>query len=141
VLFAGTVEIAETAVATIAATPPGITVFGLLDGVMRAIIAIFEPDKRDWCRRRQAVVDHSPELRERELLKRQAQNEAITAALRERGLDGLAPDLVAALIGVALHVTFTRWIEAAEDQDIAALAAGVLAELRATVTTLYCDLS
>ena len=34
------------------------------------------------------------------------------------------------------HATCTRWTEATDDQDIAAVAAGVLAELRATTTTL-----
>lgn len=122
--------------AAIVAAAPGTTTFGLLDAVLRAIIQVFDPDKRVWYGRRQAVIDHSPELRERELLKRQAQTQAITTALREQSLNRLAPDLVAALIGLALHATFTRWIEAPDDKDVAALAADVLAELRAAVTTL-----
>ena len=136
VLFAGTGEIADRAVAAIVAAVPGTTAFGLLDGVLRATIQVFDPVKRVWYGRRQTVIDHNAELRERDLLKRQAQTEAITNALRERGLNGLSPNLVAALIGLALHATYTRWIEASEDQDVAALAADVLAELRATVTTL-----
>jgi AcrR family transcriptional regulator len=136
VLFAGTGAIADRAVAAIAAAPPGTTPFGLLDAVLRATFQVFDPAKRAWYGRRQSVVDHNPELRERELLKRQAQTEAITAALREQGLSGLAPDLVAALIGLAFHATFTRWVEAPGDQDVATVAADVLAELRATATTL-----
>ena len=136
VLFAGTGEIADRAVAAIAAAAPGTTAFGLLEVVLRAITQVFDPAKRAWYGRRQAVVDHNPELRERDLLKRQAQTEAITKALREQGLNGLAPDLVATLIGLAFHMTYTRWIEASGNQDVAALAADVLAELRATVTTL-----
>lgn len=135
VLFAGTAEIADRAVAAIAAAP-GTTTFELLGEVLRAITQVFDPAQRAWYARRQAVVDHNPELRERDLLKRQAQAEAITAALHEQGLKGLAADLVAALIGLALHATYTRWIEASDDQDVAALAADVLAELRATATTL-----
>ena len=136
VLFAGTGEIADRAVAAITAAAPGTTTFDLLDAVLRAVIQAFDPAQRAWYRRRQAVVDHNPELRERDLLKRQAQTEAITPALHERGMSGLAADLLAALIGLALHTTYTRWIEASEDQDITALAADVLAELRATAITL-----
>jgi AcrR family transcriptional regulator len=135
-LFAGTEQLADLAVAAIATTAPGTTTFGLLDAVLRGLIPVFDPDKRVWYRRRQAVIDHTPELRERELLKRQAQAHAITTALREQGRTGLDPDLVATLIGLAFHATCTRWTEATDDQDIAAVAAGVLAELRATMTTL-----
>jgi len=136
VLFDGTAEIAEIAVAAIATVPPETPTFGLLDAVLRAIVQVFDPKKRLWYGRRQTVIDHNPELRERELLKRQAQAEAITAALREQGRDGLAPDLVAALIGLSFHAVCTRWIEASDDQDVAALVAEVLTELRATVPTL-----
>ena len=136
VLFAGTGEIADRAVAAIAAAAPGTTTFDLLGKVLQAIIQVFDPAQRAWYARRQAVVDDNPELRERDLLKRQTQAEAITTALREQGLKGLAADLVVALIGLALHATYTRWIEASDDQDVAALAADVLAELRTTATTL-----
>ncbi|MFE1800305.1 TetR/AcrR family transcriptional regulator [Streptomyces sp. NPDC059517] len=136
VLFAGTGEITDRAVAAIAGLPPGITAFDLVDEVLRAIIEVFDPAKRAWYGRRQAIVDHNPELRERDLLKRQSQNEAITTALREKGLDGLSLDLVVALIGLASHATYTRWIEGSDDQDVAALAADVLAELRTTTTAL-----
>ncbi|MFD0311577.1 TetR/AcrR family transcriptional regulator [Streptomyces sp. NPDC127119] len=136
VLFAGTGEITDRAVAAIAGLPPGITAFDLVNEVLRAIIEVFDPAKRAWYGRRQAIVDHNPELRERDLLKRQSQNEAITTALREKGLDGLSLDLVVALIGLASHATYTRWIEAPDSQDVAALATDVLAELRTTTTTL-----
>jgi AcrR family transcriptional regulator len=136
VLFAGTGDIADRAVAAIAAAPPATTTFGLVDEVLRGILPIFDPTKRLWYGRRQAVVADNPELRERDLLKQQAQTAAITGALRKRGQIGLTPDLVAALIGLAFHATYTRWLEATADQDIAALAADVLAELRTTVTEL-----
>jgi AcrR family transcriptional regulator len=136
VLFAGTGQIADRAVAAITEAEPGTTPFNLLEEVLRAVTKVFDPANRVWYGRRQAVVDHHPELRERDLLKRQAQNEAITTALRARGLRGLAPDVLVALIALALHTTYTRWIEAPDDQDIAAVAADVLAELRATAATL-----
>ncbi|MFV2104838.1 TetR/AcrR family transcriptional regulator [Micromonospora sp. LOL_024] len=136
VLFAGTSLIADRAVAAIAAAPPAVTTLGLVDEVLRSILPIFDPAKRLWYGRRQAVVAHTPELRERDLLKQHAQTAAITGALRERGLTGLTADLVAALIGLAFHVTYTRWLEATADQDVATLAAEVLAELRTTVTAL-----
>lgn len=134
VLFAGTEAVGERAAAAIVAAPPGTTVFGLIDEVLRETLQIFDLTRHSWYARRQAVVDHNPELRERDLLKRQNQTEAITAALRARGLTGLAADFVAALIGLALHTTYTRWLAGDDDQDATALATDVIAELRATTT-------
>jgi AcrR family transcriptional regulator len=136
VLFAGTGEIADRAAAAITDAPATATTFALVDEVLRRILPIFDPAKRLWYRRRQTVVAANPELRERDLLKQHAQTEAITSALRERGLTGLTADLVASLIGLAFHVTYTRWLEGPDDQDVAVLAAEVLAELRTTATSL-----
>ncbi|MFD4511222.1 TetR/AcrR family transcriptional regulator [Streptomyces sp. NPDC058457] len=136
VLFVGTGEMADRAVAAVAEVAPGSTVFDLVDAVLQAIIEVFDPGKRTWYGRRQAVVDHNPELRERDLIKRQTQNEAITTALRDKGLDGMSPDVVVALIGLAFHATYSRWIEASDDRDVTALAADVLAELRTAITAL-----
>jgi AcrR family transcriptional regulator len=129
VLFAGTGEIADRAVAAIAAAAPGTAHLDVLDAVLRAVIPAFDPAKRNWYERRQAVIDRNPELRERELLKRQKQTEAIVAALNERGCEGLEGDVASAMIGLALQATYTRWIEGAEDRDLAAVAADVLAEM------------
>ena len=137
VLFAGTGLIAARAVAAIAAAPPTTPPLDLVDEVLREILPIFEPAKRLWYGRRQAVDAKNPELRERDLLKQQAQTAAITNALRERGLTSLTEELIAALIGLAFHVTYTRWLEAtADDQEVATLATDVLAELRTAVTAL-----
>ncbi|MFC8676975.1 TetR/AcrR family transcriptional regulator [Streptomyces griseorubiginosus] len=136
VLFVGTGEMADRAVAAVAEAAPGITAFDLVDVVLQAIIGVFDPGRRTWYGRRQAVVDRNPELRERDLIKRQTQNEAIATALRDKGLDGISPDVVVALIGLASHATYTRWIEASDERDVAALAADVLAELRTAVTAL-----
>ncbi|WP_416978904.1 TetR/AcrR family transcriptional regulator [Streptomyces sp. T028] len=136
VLFVGTGEMADRAAAAVTAVAPGITAFNLVDAVLQAIVEVFDPSKRTWYGRRQAVVDHNPELRERDLIKRQTQNEAIATALRDKGLDGMFPDVVLALIGLASHATYTRWIEASDDRDVSALAAEVLAELRTAITAL-----
>ncbi len=135
-LFVGTGEMADRAAAAVTAVAPGITAFNLVDAVLQAIVEVFDPSKRTWYGRRQAVVDHNPELRERDLIKRQTQNEAIATALRDKGLDGMFPDVVLALIGLASHATYTRWIEASDDRDVSALAAEVLAELRTAITAL-----
>ncbi|MEU6261223.1 hypothetical protein [Streptomyces sp. NPDC047043] len=135
-LFVGTGEMADRAVAAVAAVAPGITAFDLVDAVLQAIVGVFDPAKRAWYGRRQAVVDQNSELRERDQIKRQTQNETIATALRDMGLDGMSPDVVVALIGLASHATYTRWIEASGDRDVTALAADVLAELRTTITAL-----
>jgi AcrR family transcriptional regulator len=137
VLFAGTEQIAGNAVTAIAAVPPGTTTYALIETVLQAIVEVFDPAQREWYARRQAVVAANPELRERDLLKRQTQNEAMTTALRERGLNGVPLNLTVALIELAFHLTYLRWLEAGDGQDVAALAADVLTELRSTVQLTF----
>ncbi|WP_090853682.1 TetR/AcrR family transcriptional regulator [Nocardioides lianchengensis] len=94
----------------------------------------FLADRRDHARRRQRVIDATPGLQERELLKLAALTAALTAGLRGRGLSELAAGVAAEAVVGAFRVAFTRWIDPAEDRDLRTVGRAALAELRAVVS-------
>lgn len=139
VLFGGNDVAAERAVAAIAAAPPGSTTFELAEAALVEVAQAFPPERRAWCKRRQGVIDSNPELGERNLFKQRAQAEAITAALRTRGFEGLAAELAGAVIGLALNASYTRWMDDPEGRDVATVSGLVLTELRAGAGLLSQD--
>ena len=66
--------------------------------------------RREFARRRQAIIAASPELRERELIKLASFAIAVAGALRERGVQEPAASL-AAEAGIAVfRIAFERWV-------------------------------
>jgi hypothetical protein len=81
----------------------------------------FDDIRRDYSRRRAAVITSTPELLERELIKMASLTTALNQGLLERGV---APEVaaLAAETGVAVfRVSFERWISAPDDVPIADL--------------------
>ncbi len=68
VLFAGSEELEQRMIGALAAAPPSA---GPMDAIAAALLTVAElfADRRDYSRRRQAVIAATPELRERELIK------------------------------------------------------------------------
>jgi AcrR family transcriptional regulator len=107
VLFAGA-EVLEEAMVSAAAGAAG----SPLDAVGAALEAAGEylPEDVELSRRRQAVIDASAELRERELIKLASLSAALANALRERGLDAPTAGLTAE-VGIAVFkAAFERWL-------------------------------
>ena len=67
-------------------------------------------ERRGYSRRRQAVIDANPELRERELIKLATLASAIAGALRERGVSDPAATLTAEAGIAVFKIAFTRWV-------------------------------
>jgi AcrR family transcriptional regulator len=129
VLFAGAGEL-EQAVARAVAEAPAST--APIDAVAAGLQAAGEilPDDPRVSRRRQAVIDASAELRERELIKLASLSAALAEALRRRGLADPAASLTAE-VGIAVFkVAFERWIDEANDRPYAELVRESLDELR-----------
>jgi hypothetical protein len=131
VLFAGSNELEEAVVRAVAGAPAAFSPLEAVAAGIEAAGALLRDD-RSISRRRQAIIDATPTLRERELIKLASLAEALAAALRERGLDEPAAELTAEL-GIALfRVAFGRWIAPAGGEgDFSALVREALAELRA----------
>src|SRR3954468_12104511 len=85
VLFAGSEELERRMVDALSAAPPAA---GPMDAVAAALLAAAEmfAERREYSRRRQAVIAATPELRERELIKLASLAAAFAEALRQRGV-------------------------------------------------------
>jgi AcrR family transcriptional regulator len=109
VLFAGAEVLQAELVAAVDAAPADAGPFEAaaigLDG-----LAPFFQERRDFSVRRQSVIDSSPELRERELIKRERLADAVAQALRHRGTEEPAASLAAQTAIAVFHVAFTRWV-------------------------------
>ena len=130
VLFEGASTLEELLVTAVAEAPDSA---GPLDAVaagLEAIAGTFE-ERRDFSRRRRAIIAANPELRERELIKLAAWASALAEVLRRRGV----PDPAAALAaetGIAVfRIAWERWTEDGNERDFAELIHESLDELKA----------
>jgi AcrR family transcriptional regulator len=130
VLFDGTGELLELFTDAVAGAAPSL---GPMDAVAEALTAstVFFADRIDHSRRRQAVIDANPSLRERELHKLASMATAVADALRGRGVGDPAAILTAEAGITVFKVAFARWIDASNDADLATLMQQTLDELRA----------
>jgi AcrR family transcriptional regulator len=109
VLFDGAAALQEYLVGRVAAAPPSLSA---LDTVVTALAetaaGVFE-DRREFARRRQAIVAANAELAQREVVKLALLGSAAAGALRERGFEDPAASL-AAEAGIAIFkIAFERW--------------------------------
>lgn len=128
VLFAGSEELSEHMIDALTAAPPSATPLEAVGAALLAAAELFA-DRRDFSRRRQAVITATPELRERELHKFAALAAAFDQALRTRGVAPVVASL-AAETGIAVfRIVFERWVTEPGDPDLADLMRSTLAEL------------
>jgi AcrR family transcriptional regulator len=128
VLFAGGTALQELLVATVAAAPANATPVEAVAAALEAAGAELQ-ERRDFARRRQAVIAANAELRERELIKLASFADALAEALRARDVDELAASL-AAEVGIAVfRIAFERWVESDDDLDLPEQIRESLAEL------------
>jgi len=137
VLFAAGQEIHGRLMAdAIAAAPGSASPLQAVAAGLEAVAATFTDDRREFAVRLRAVVAGSSELRERALSKRAALAEAMTGALRRRGVPDPAAGLAAELGAHAFYSAFDEWADPANQQTLGGLARQALDELRAAIATL-----
>jgi AcrR family transcriptional regulator len=109
VLFDGASRLQDLVVEAIAAAPAGAAPIDVVADAFAGAADLLE-ERRDFARRRAAVIAATPSLQERELLKLAGLGAAAADALRRRGV----PDAVAGLAadtGVAVfRAGFERWV-------------------------------
>jgi AcrR family transcriptional regulator len=116
VLFGGGDEFQETLVGPVAGAPADAAPIDAVAAGLEAAAALLQ-ERRDFARRRQAVIAANRELQERELMKLAALGSALADTLRGRGVREPAASL-AAETGVAVfRAAFERWINAANEQE------------------------
>ena len=132
VLFWGAGSLQELLVTTLVATPESTAPIDAVAVALEAAGAMLQ-QRRDYARKRQAVIAANPELQERELIKLATLAAALADALRRRGLPEPAATL-AAEAGIAVFkVAFQRWASGAEEISLAQTIADAMTDLK-TVT-------
>ncbi|MEU5913390.1 TetR family transcriptional regulator [Micromonospora sp. NPDC047527] len=128
-LFSGSGHLEEVLAKTVAETDAG---------PFEVVIAAFERmaeevfvDRLELVRARQAIIESSPELQERELRKVGSLVAAVTTALRAKGLDETTATLATESGVTVFRVAYARWVAPGSDASLAELIAEVAAELRA----------
>ena len=129
VLFAGAATLENLLVDAVVRAPEATTPLEAVAAALTAAGPIFD-ERRDGARQRQAVIDATPELQERELIKLARQSSALAEALRQRGVDEPAAHL-AAEAGIAVFkVAFGRWVRQTGERGFADFVRESLADLR-----------
>jgi AcrR family transcriptional regulator len=137
VLFAAGQEIHGRIVAdAIAAAPGPVTPLAAVAAALDALTATFGDDRREFCARLLAVIAASSELRERSVAKHAALAEAMTEALRKRGVPDPAASLAADLGVRAWDHAFAQWADPGSKEPFPDLARRALGELRAAIASL-----
>lgn len=129
VLFAGSGELQELFVGAVAAAPAGTTPIDAVSAGLDAVAELFA-DRRDFARRRRAVIAANTELQERELMKLASMTAALAATLRDRGVPAPAAALTAETGIAVFRVTFERWSADGEERTMRTLVREVLRELK-----------
>ena len=108
-LFAGGANLQEFLVSAVASAPDSAAPIEAVAAALEGAGALLQ-ERRDYARRRQAVIAANPGLQERELIKLASLASALAAALRQRGVTGPAASL-AAEAGIAVFkIAFERWV-------------------------------
>ncbi|WP_256638792.1 TetR family transcriptional regulator [Streptomyces murinus] len=129
VLFSGAIELEQLFTRAVAGAPPSAAPIDAMAAGLDAICAVFE-ERRDFARKRQAVISATAELRERELIKLASLAAALTDTLRGRGVPPSVASLTAETGVAVFKVAFERWIVADETRPLDRLARESLDELR-----------
>jgi AcrR family transcriptional regulator len=118
VLFSRGDELEVALRQAVAATPNGAPPMSVVAAVLDAVAQLIGRD-RAYSRQRQAVIDATPELQERELIKLARLASVLRDALRERGVPDPEAGLAAETGLAILRVAFDRWINQPDERPLA----------------------
>ncbi|MFJ3043477.1 TetR family transcriptional regulator [Streptomyces tendae] len=117
VLFDASSVLEEKSLAALEGVPTTasalVSVAAVLDSVARMV-----GGDRELARKRQAVIMANADLRERELIKLTSLSAALADRLRRRGVGDIEAALAAETSIAVFRVAFSRWVTAADDQDL-----------------------
>jgi AcrR family transcriptional regulator len=130
VLFAGGSELQELMVGGVIDAPASAAP---IDAVAAGLVAGGETlqERRTFALKRAGVIAASAELQERELIKLATLGEALSDALRRRGVAEPAASLTAQAGIAVFHVAFARWVEKGNELELPDVIRDSLDALRA----------
>ncbi|MFE4001044.1 helix-turn-helix domain-containing protein [Nocardioides sp. YIM B13467] len=119
VLFANPNSLDEAVIKAIAAADEQATPLQMvLDGVREVAVGIAEARTREQAAQRARIVEATPALQERELLKMAAMTTAAQTALAERGVGEPTASLAAYSAAAVFQTAFTRWVSGETDLSL-----------------------
>lgn len=133
VLFAGAGELEDLFVRAVAGAPQTAVPLDALTVGLDAVAELFA-DRREFARRRQAVITANAELQERELIKLASLAAALADTLRGRGIPAPTASLAAEAAVAVFKVAFERWIAPGEERAMQQLIRESLTELKAVTS-------
>ena len=130
VLFSGADALHELLVSNVAAAPDSTGPIDAVGAALEAAGALLQ-ERREYARRRAAIIAANAELRERELIKLASLASAIADALRRRGIADPAASLSAEAGIAVFRIAFERWVDETNQRDLPELIRDSLDELKA----------
>jgi AcrR family transcriptional regulator len=130
VLFASKEAFEQPLVDALEAAPPDAPPMAAVAAALDAFAELVGGD-REYTRARQAVIDSSAELHERELIKLASLASTLAGALRRRGVSDLQAGLAAETGIAVLRVAFARWRDETVERPLAEVMRESLADLTA----------
>ncbi|HEY4824496.1 MAG TPA: helix-turn-helix domain-containing protein [Solirubrobacteraceae bacterium] len=117
VLFAGADALRKLMISTVAQAPGSLAPIDAAAAGLEAAGALIQ-EGGELPRQRQAIIDASSELQERELVKLATLASALTDALRLRGVEDRVASLAAEAAIAVFKIAFVRWINANDQRDL-----------------------
>ena len=116
VLFGRSGELLDFLVTTAASSPESAAPMDVVVEALVAAGAVFNEQRRDYSRQRQAIIAANADLRERELIKLASMASAMADTLRRRGVTDPTASLTSEA-GIAIfRVAFKRWVDQTNEQ-------------------------
>ncbi len=105
----------------------------IISALVKAASEIFE-DRREFARRRQAIIAANVELQERELIKLATLAAELADALRRRGVTEPEASLAAEAGISVFRIAFQRWVDESGDQTLSQLIRQSMDEMQEVTT-------
>jgi len=129
-LCAGAGSLQDLLVSTLASAPDSAAPIDAVASALEAAGALLQ-ERREYARKRQAVIAAHAELQERELIKLASLGSAMAGVLRRRGVKDPAASLTAEAGIAVFRIAFERWISESSQQDLPQFIRESLDELKA----------
>ena len=134
VLFAGSDQLQQAVVNAVAGAPASASPIEAIGKGLGAAGAFFKAERREYSRRRHAIIAANAELQERELIKLASLTSAIAETLRRRGIPDPAASLTAEAGMGVFRVAFACWVDKSNEQDWPDLVHESLAHLKELIS-------
>ena len=117
VLFAGAGALQELLTTAVVGAPDSVAPLEAVATALEAAGALLQ-ERREYSRRRQAVINANPALQERETVKLATLSAALAGTLRQRGVKEPAASLTADAGIAVFRVAFEAWINDPAQRDL-----------------------